>query len=140
MKPRRAVKVGLVSSLLVAAALVLSGCGINVYDDGGGVRNLTITKDTSASIIWNCTVEKGTGQPRAFCALDTVRNLCLAFPVKGIDETDCILMGNYGDWQDMNEAILDVIGPNEDCLSFVEYSDSSKDYWYGIPKGYRGCQ
>ncbi len=134
-------KAGVVA-LLAAAALVLSGCYANVYNFGGGDRSITITQAMSDSIIWNCSVKKGTGQPRADCALDTVRNLCLAFPIKGIGEVDCTLMGNYGDWQDMNQAILDVIGPTYDCLSFLEYADTStnSDFWYGIQKGSRGCK
>jgi hypothetical protein len=138
---RRAVRVGLIASLLIAATLVLSGCWANVYNFGDGDRSITITQAMSDSIIWNCTVEKGTGEPRAFCALDTVRELCNAFPVKGVSEVDCPLLGNYGDWQDMNQAILDVIGPTYDCLSFLEHADSSTgDFWYAIQKGYRACK
>jgi hypothetical protein len=126
--------------LLVAAALLLSGCWANVYNFGGGQRSITLTKDISAQIIWNCTAKKGTGAPRAFCALDTVNALCRAFPIKGVSDDDCVLLASYGDWRDMDHAIQEVVGPGADCLIYYENPDPNDNFWGSIRSGIFGCK
>ena len=130
--------VGVVGFLAVSA-LALSGCWAVIVDNGGGSRNITIPSNISDQIIWNCTAKKGTGAPRAFCALDTVHALCTAFPEKGISEGDCNHISSYGDWGDMEDSIVAVTG-SFDCLSFF-WRDGTYpgDFWEGIPKGHRGC-
>jgi hypothetical protein len=138
---RRVVRVGLVASLLVAATLVLSGCWANVQNWGDGTRNITLTENISAQIIWNCTANHGTGAPRAFCALDTVHALCVGKPIKGISESDCNHISSYGDWQDMEQAIVNVTGPRDDCLSFFwENGTYPDDFWGSVFKGFASCK
>ena len=130
-----------VVAFLVTAALALSGCWAVVYNWGDGTRNITIPPAFSDQIIWNCTAKKGTGAPRAFCALDTIHALCYGKPIKGISQSDCEHITSYGDWQDMEHAIVAVTGPNEDCLSFFwkngTYPD---DFWGSVFKGFAGCK
>jgi hypothetical protein len=137
---RKTVRLGLITSLLVAATLLLSGCWANVYNAGGGERNITLTKDTSNTIIFNCTKSKGTGAARAFCALDTINSLCRGAPPKGVTDDDCVLMASYGGWQDLDISIRQVIGPGSDCLSYFEHSDPGDNFWGNLPSGEFGCK
>lgn len=125
---------------LGAAAVILPGCFV-VHNWGDGTRNITIPPAISDQMIWDCTSQKGTGAPRAFCVLDDVHALCLAKPDKGVSPSDCNHISSYGDWQDMEHAIVEVTGPNEDCLSFFwkngTYPD---DFWGSVFKGFAGCQ
>ncbi len=140
MKRRRAIRAGLASSLLVAAALLLSGCWANVVNWGDGTRNITLTQDISNRIIFSCTAEHGTGAARAFCALDTVKALCQGIHIKGVSDSDCIHISSYGDWQDMEHAIVNVTG-SDDCLSFF-WQDGGypDDFWGSVFKGFAGCK
>jgi hypothetical protein len=131
-------KAGVVA-LLAAAALVLSGCWATVYNFGGGQRNITLTKDFSRRLISSCTDAVGTGPARDFCVLDRINGVCRAIPIHGVTETDCVLLSSYGRWEEMDQAIRDVIGPN-DCLSFFEDPDPNNDFWGSSPSGIFGCQ
>jgi hypothetical protein len=139
LKRRKTLRNAGLATVLAAAALLLSGCLV-VYDNGDGTRNITVPPAISDQIIWDCTVKHGTGAPRAFCALDTIHAICSGIKIKGISESDCNHISSYGDWQDMEQAIVDVTR-NYDCLSF-DWLDGTypDDYWYAIPKGYRGCK
>lgn len=131
MTRRRAIRVGGLASLLVAVALVLSGCWANTYNFPNGDRYITLTKDFSGRLIWSCTAEEGTGAPRAFCVLDRINGVCRHIPEKGITEDDCIGLANYGLWEQLDRAIQDVIGPSYDCLAYNETQDGH-DSWGAV--------
>ena len=120
---------------------MLTGCWAVVVNGNNGTRNITIPPAISNQIIWQCTTQKGTGQPRAFCALDTIHALCYGDPVKGISKTDCEHISSYGEWQDLEQAIVNVTGPRDDCLSFFyETGNAADDFWGSVFKGIAGCQ
>jgi hypothetical protein len=129
-----------IATLLVGAMLALSGCWANVVNWGDGTRNITLTQAISNQIIWGCTRDHGTGAPRAFCALDTVKALCQGKPIRGVSDSDCIHISSYGDWQDMEHAIVNVTG-SDDCLSFFwENGTYPDDFWGSVFKGFAGCK
>ncbi len=129
-----------VVAFLVTAALSLSGCFV-VYNWGDGTRNITVPPAISDQIIWNCTSEHGTGAARAFCALDSIHALCYAKPDPGVSQSDCNHISSYGDWKDMEHAIVEVTGPNEDCLSFFwKNGGYPDDFWGSVFKGFAGCK
>jgi hypothetical protein len=128
-----------IATVLAGAALALTGCWANVVNYGNGYRDITVTRDMSANIIWNCTVSDGTGQPRALCALRTVGALCSGIPIKDISSSDCVRLESSEHWQYMDSAIQGVLGPH-DCLVFYENPRSSEDYWTSADLGVRGCK
>jgi hypothetical protein len=91
----------------------------------------------------NCDLKEegrcGTGSARAFCVLDRINGVCRALPIKGVTGIDCVLLSSYGRWEEMDQAIQDVIGP-DDCLSFFEGSDPNDDLWGSVGTGFLGCQ
>ncbi|MEK6252267.1 MAG: hypothetical protein AABM43_10045 [Actinomycetota bacterium] len=134
-------KAGVVA-LLAAAALVLSGCWATVYNFSDGTRNITLTKDFSGRLISSCTAQEGTGAARAFCVLDRINGVCRAIPIKGVTETDCVLLASYGDWEELDRAIQDVIGPGShyDCLAYNETKDGHNAWGAVGGIGFFGCQ
>jgi hypothetical protein len=132
---RRAV----LAATLVVAAVSLSGCFV-VYHWSDGTKNITIPPAISDRIIWKCTAEKGTGAPRAFCALDTIHAICTGVKIKGISESDCNHISSYSDWEGMDYGIQHVIGP-DDCLSFFwKNGGYPDDFWGSVFKGFAGCK
>lgn len=140
MKPR--LRLGLLAGLLATATLVLSGCWANVYNFRTGDRDITLTKDFSHRLIWSCTDAVGAGSPdRDFCVLDRINGVCRTFPEKGITESDCPLLSDYTDWQDLDSAIHHVIAAS-DCLTFFEAKDRniSDSSWGTAPVGSLACK
>ncbi len=140
---RREVRVGLVASLLVAATLVLSGCWANIYKFPDGDRYITLTKDFSGRLITTCTADKGTGSARAFCVLDRINGVCFHIPETGITTTDCTELANYGDWEELDTAIKDIVAPGShyECLAFDETADGTHNGWGAVGGiGFFGCQ
>jgi len=142
LKRRRAIRTGFAASLLVAAALLLSGCWANVYNFRTGDRDITLTKDFSHRLIWSCTDAVGAGSPaRDFCVLDRINGVCRTFPEKGITENDCLLLADYTDWQHLDSAIHHVIAAS-DCLTFFEAKDRniSDSFWGTAAVGSLACK
>ncbi len=142
MRRRRAARVGFIASLLVAFALVLSGCWANVYDFRTGDRDITLTRDFSHRLIWSCTDAVGAGSPaRDFCVLDRIDGVCRTLPEKGITEDDCLLLADYTDWQHLDSAIHHVIAAS-DCLTFFEAKDRniSDSFWGTASVGSLACK
>jgi hypothetical protein len=131
-----------VGALLVAATLALSGCWANVYNFSDGTRNITLTKAISARIVFVCTRDQGTGAPRAFCALDTVKALCQGKPIRGVDNNDCIAMSSYGTWTSMDLAIQHVAEGPDPCISYFDENTghTSDNFWGTVPDGFAGCK
>jgi hypothetical protein len=127
------------SALLVAASLLFSGgCWGNLVVNEPSLRIITVTKDTSAQVIYTCTVSNGTGVPRADCALGDVGALCHAFPTKGVSANECDRMASHLHEGDMDSAIQSVLG-SYDCLIYVETIGVSEDW--GVAKdGSYGCK
>ena len=132
--------------LSVCAVLAFSGCYARVHYPGPpitpGYKSITIKKWVSDQIIFGCTAAHGTGSARAFCALDTIHDLCRGIRVSGITEDDCSDMSSYGEWENMEGSIEWVTGPERDCLNFWSYpSDSPVDEtWWAQPLGYDYCE
>jgi hypothetical protein len=120
---RRAIRLGGIASLLIAATLVLSGCWATVIDLGQGNRAITLTQDLTNRLIWNCTAEAGDGSARAFCVLDRIEGVCRTFPEEGITRDDCYLLSSYGNWDTLDTAIKrDISQGLRGCLSYWNYS------------------
>jgi hypothetical protein len=137
LKRRKTLRNAGLATMLAAAALTMSGCWATLVDYGSGDRDIVLKRSMTDAIIWNCTVEHGTGSDRAFCALNTVGSLCFAFPIKGISANDCYIMENEP-WEEMDGAIRQVLG-DRDCLVFFENFYEELDHWGAVQNGYRGC-
>ncbi len=126
-------------ALLIAAALVLSGCYATVVNFGDGTRNITLTSDFTRRLVTTCGDEHGNGSARDFCVLDKINGVCFHFPEKGVTTTDCVEMSNYGDWEDMDTAINNVIATT-DCLSYFQQKDITDNFWGSVSRGIFGCK
>lgn len=126
------------ASLLVGAALVLSGCWATVYKFSDGTRNITLTEDFTRRLISSCGDEHGNGSARTFCVLDRINGVCYHIPAKGITQNDCYPLSSYGNWESMDVSIENVIG-SSDCLSFFEDSING-NFWGSVTPGVFGCK
>ena len=144
LRSRRSVRVGGVAGLLIAAALVLSGCWANIYTFSSHERYITLTKDFSSRLIWTCTAEKGTGSARAFCVLDKINGVCFHIPEKGVSQDDCVAMSNYGDWEELDSSIKAIVAPSShyECLAYDEDTGPTGHNGWGAVGGigFFGCQ
>jgi hypothetical protein len=109
-----------VGALLIAAALVLSGCWENIFKLENGGRVITLTRDFSHRLIWSCTDAVGAGSPaRDYCVLDRIYGVCQTFPEKDISSYDCLVLDNYYNWKPLDAAIHDVIRTGG-CLAYYQ--------------------
>jgi hypothetical protein len=130
LKRRKTLRNAGLATVLAAAALLLTGCWATVTNFGNGVKDIVVTKDMSAQVIWQCTVDHGTGIPRARCALDTFRALCHGIPVKGIGQDECDRLGSWVHQGEMDQAIQQVLGPDQDCLVYFE--TDTGEFWGSV--------
>jgi hypothetical protein len=139
LKRRKTLGKAGVVALLIAAALALSGCWANVYNFSDGTRNITLTSDFTRRLVTTCGDEHGNGSARDFCVLDKINGVCFHFPEKGVTTTDCVELSNYGDWEDMDTAINNVIGTT-DCLSYFQEKHINDNFWGSVSRGIFGCK
>lgn len=136
--------------LLVGATLLVSGCWWAVVDYDGGAKRITLTQDFTNRLIWSCTAEAGSGSSRAFCVFDRIEGVCHTFPNAYVYQSDCSLLSNYGDWQDMEAAIKKILQPafGGDCLTYWVnpppcvidcYPNNPQPNWGTAVRGQWGC-
>jgi len=139
LKRRKMLAKAGVGALLIAAALALSGCWANVYNLGGGARDITLTSDFTRRLVTTCGDEYGNGSARDYCVLDRINGVCFHIPEKGITTTDCVELSNHGDWEDMDFAINNVIATT-DCLTYFQEKDIVDNFWDSATRGTYGCK
>lgn len=102
---RKAARGIAVTTLLVCAGLLLSGCWAKVSVIGGKYKTITLTQDLTRRLISTCTADTTSGKARDFCVLDRVNGVCRTFPETGVTEDDCYALANYANYEDLDFAI-----------------------------------
>jgi hypothetical protein len=105
-----------VAALLIAAALLVSGCGWGqIMSMSGTTRLVLLNKDATNRLIFFCS-QPGHGWGN--CGLDVMRVYCTQWRPSGMSNGDCILITeqeNVDRAIDMGEAMADVEN-TPDCL------------------------
>ena len=128
---------------LLATAIAMSGCWGRVAGPTGGHQVLVIKPAITDRIIRDATDRCGTGQGRGGCALGTIRALCLEVPLSKtnpISEGYCWSITWTDHYDDIEEAIRQVIGPGYECLAAGMGIPGSWGDWFALPLGAYGCK
>jgi hypothetical protein len=127
------------AAMVAAAALAMSGCWGKVYGPSNGERVLVIPGDMSDQIIWQCSPQGYTRWSRGSCALSTVWALCNAFPLENLPRNWCLSFTWPDHIYDIADAIVEVTGPNADCLAVrFDIPQGNPNDWFAMPLGF-GC-
>jgi hypothetical protein len=131
-----------VASLVIAGALVFSGCWARSFGHPDGHQYLVIRADVSDRIIFHATQCAPSGYHRGACALETIRNLCYEVPLDPpISRARCLSITWEDHRNDIEQAITEVIGPNRDCLAAsIAHPGLNPPYdWFSLPLDAYGC-
>ena len=130
------------ATLLIASVLAMSGCWGRVAGPTGGHQVLVIKPSVSDRIIVDTTARCGEGQERGGCAATAIRGLCLNSPLSKenpISSDYCWSITWTDHYDDINDAIRQVSGPDYDCLAAEMGIPGSWGNWFALPRGAYGC-